>query len=127
LVENLIEWSERHVVKLLFMEKSDSVLYLKSPLMAMPGKLTLIDQTLELEAHKQGVGGLGILGALFKRKVESQNHGFKWSVREIVEITQGKHGVQKNVLELRNSNGEQFRILVKNFEEWKSVLMQSGN
>ena len=107
------------------MEKTENVLYLKSTLMAMPGKLTLSDQTLELEAHKQGVGGLGLLGTLLKRKVESANHGFKWSLSDITEITQGKNGVQKNILEVRNSNGEQFRIQVKNFEGWKSSIEQS--
>ena len=104
------------------MEKTEFVTYLKSSMMAMPGQLTLKDQTLELEAHKQGVGGLGFLGAILKRKVESTNHGFKWAVSDITEITQGKHGVQKNVLEVRNSSGEHYRILVKNFDEWKTLL-----
>lgn len=107
------------------MEKTESVLYLKSALMAMPGKLTLSNQTLELEAHKQGAGGMGLLGSLLKRKVEAENHGFKWPVSEITEITQGKHGVQKNILEVRNAKNEQFRIQVKDFEEWKLALEQS--
>ena len=106
------------------MEKTENVTYLKSSVMAMPGKLSLSGQILELEAHKQGVGGMGILGALLKRKVESTNHGFKWPVSEISEITRGKHGVQKNVLEVRNSKGEQFRMIVQDFEEWKSLLEQ---
>lgn len=104
------------------MDKTENVTYLKSSVMAMPGKLSLKNDTLELEAHKQGVGGMGLLGSLLKRKVESVNHGFKWPVSEITEITQGKHGVQKNVLEVSNSKGEKFRMIVGDFEAWKSLL-----
>ncbi len=107
------------------MEKTENVMYLKSSMMGMPGKLTLTNGILELEAHKQGVAGLGILGAILKRKVEAPNHGFKWELKDIAEITQGKHGVQKNVLEVKNAQGEQFRILVKNFEEWKTLIEES--
>lgn len=107
------------------MEKKESVLYLKSAVMAMPGKLSLNGKTLELDAHKQGVGGLGLLGALLKRKVESTNHGFSWPVEDISSITQGKHGVQKNVLEVNHQDGRQFRIQVSNFEEWKNAIESS--
>jgi hypothetical protein len=104
------------------MERTESVLYLKSAVMAMPGKLSLNGKTLELEAHKQGVGGLGLLGAILKRKVESTNHGFSWSVEDITTITQGKHGAQKNILEVNHKDGQQFRIQVSNFEEWKNAI-----
>jgi hypothetical protein len=107
------------------MEKTENVMYLKSSIMGMPGILKISNGTLELEAHKQGVGGLGILGAILRRKVEAPNHGFKWEISDITEITQGKHGVQKNVLEVKNGKGEQFRILVKNFEEWKTLIEES--
>ncbi|TXI83129.1 MAG: hypothetical protein E6Q38_04110 [Crocinitomicaceae bacterium] len=104
------------------MEKTESVLYLKSAMMAMPGKLNLNGKTLTLEAHKQGVGGFGILGSLLKRKVESTNHGFSWTVEDIATITQGKHGAQKNILEVTHQDGQQFRIQVSNFEEWKNAI-----
>lgn len=104
------------------MEKSENVLYLKSSLMAMPGQLSINGNNLELTAHKQGVGGLGLLGAIFKQKVESVNYGFKCLVDDVVEINQGKHGLQKNILELKLKNSDQFRIQVKNFEEWKTLI-----
>jgi hypothetical protein len=107
------------------MEKTEPILYLKSAMMAMPGKLTLTGKTLELDAHKQGVGGFGLLGAILKRKVESTNHGFSWPVEEISSITQGKHGAQKNILELNHQDGRQFRIQVSNFEEWKNAIEES--
>lgn len=104
------------------MEKTESILYLKSAVMAMPGQLSLNGKILELDAHKQGVGGFGLLGALLKRKVESTNHGFSWSVEDIASVTQGKHGVQKNILEVNHHDGRQFRIQVSNFEEWKNAI-----
>ena len=104
------------------MEKSEDVLYLKSSIMAMPGKLMINGNNIELIAHKQGVGGLGLLGAIFKQKVESVNCGFKCLINDVEEINQGKHGLQKNILELKLKNGNQFRIQVKNFEEWKKLI-----
>ncbi len=104
------------------MEKSEEILYLKSTLMAMPGKLIINGNELELTAYKQGVGGLGILGALFKQKVESVNHGFKCLIDDVLEINQGKHGLQKNILELKLKDGNQYRIQVKNYEEWKKLI-----
>lgn len=104
------------------MEKKESVLYLKSAMMAMPGRLSLSGKTLELDAHKQGVGGFGLLGAFLKRKVESTNHGFSWPVEEIASINQGKHGAQKNILEVNHQDGRQFRIQVSSFNEWKNAI-----
>ena len=43
-------------------------------------------------------------------------------INDVEEINQGKHGLQKNILELKLKNGNQFRIQVKNFEEWKKLI-----
>ncbi|MFM7667926.1 MAG: hypothetical protein ACKO7D_07030 [Bacteroidota bacterium] len=103
--------------------KETNVLYLKSKIMALPGSLELENEFLILNAHKQTINLGGFLGSFLKKKVEEKNHGFKWNVNEIKSINKGKHGFQNNVLELTNVNDETYRILVKNFDEWNTAIL----
>ena len=102
--------------------KKEKVGYLQSKLNLMQGTLYLTSTKLILEAHKTGVGGLGILGAILKRKVESKIFGFNLNFKEIKSVSQGKHGAQKNVLEITNDLEERYRIIVKNYTDWENEL-----
>ena len=102
--------------------KEEKVGYLKSKLNMMQATLYLTPDRVVLDAHKTGVGGLGLLGALLKKKVEKKSFGFNLAFKDIKGIAQGKHGVQKNVLEVTNQQDETFQILVKNYQEWESEL-----
>ncbi|WP_024772086.1 hypothetical protein [Aquimarina macrocephali] len=105
-------------------QKEEKVGYLKSKLNLMQGTLYLTPNRLVLDAHKTGVSGLGILGALLKRQVEKKSFGFNLEFKDIEKITQGKHGVTKNVLEVTDKQNETYRIIVKNYEEWENELNQ---
>lgn len=103
--------------------KEEKVLHLKTKVMALQGTLYLTSMSLVLDSHKTGVSGMGLLTtALNKQLVEKKNFGFDWKLQDIKKITQGKHGVQKNVLEVTNNNDETFRIIVKNYQEWEGEL-----
>lgn len=102
--------------------KEERIGYLKTKLMFMQGVLTLTETHLKLEAHKTGVSGLGILGAIIKNKVESKIFGFNTPLLEIKSVTQGKHGVNKNVLVIKLNNEEEYRIIVKDYTEWSLLL-----
>jgi hypothetical protein len=102
--------------------KREEIGYLKSKMNLMEGVLRLTPTRLILEAHKMGVGGFGILGSIMKRKVEQKVFGFDIALSEIKEITRGKHGVQKNVLEITVATDEMYRILVKDYADWESAL-----
>ena len=102
--------------------REEKVGYLKSKMNLMQGTLYLTPNRLVLRAHKTGVGGLGVLGALLKRQVEKKIFGFNLEFKDLKKITQGKHGVQKNVLEITDKQDETFRIIVKNYDEWESDL-----
>ena len=102
--------------------KEEQVGYLQSKLNLMQGTLYLTPQRLILDAHKTGVSGLGILGAILKRKVEKKSFGFNLDLKDVKKITQGKHGAQKNVLEITNSLDETFRIVVKDYADWENNL-----
>ncbi len=101
-----------------------NVLFLKSKINALPGFLILQADVLKLTAHKQTINLGGLLGAFLKKKVEEKDQGFEWNVNDIVSISKGKHGVQSNVLELKHKNGEEFRILVKNYDVWHSAILE---
>lgn len=104
--------------------KEEKVGYLKSKLNLMQGTLYLTTNRLVLDAHKAGMGGLGILGALLKKQVEKKVFGFNLEFKDIKEIKQGKHGVQKNVLEVTDSQNETYKIIVKNYHDWENELNQ---
>lgn len=103
--------------------KENNVLFLKSKINALPATLQLENGILKLTAHKQTINIGGFLGSFLKKKVEEKNHGFEWSVKDIVSINKGKHGFQNNVLELTNNTGESFRILVKDFDTWNNEIV----
>ncbi|WP_282042936.1 GRAM domain-containing protein [Winogradskyella flava] len=102
--------------------KKEKIGYLKSKLNLLNGTLYLTPNRLILNAHKTGVSGLGILGIFLKRQVEKKNFGFNLEFSKIKEISQGKHGSQKNVLEVTTRQNEIFRIIVKRYEDWESDL-----
>lgn len=102
--------------------KEEKVGYLKSKVMLMQGTLTLTETHLKLEAHKTGVSGFGVLGSLLKRKVESETFGFNVPLSDITSVTQGKHGVNKNVLEIELIDQIEYRILVDDYSKWSLLL-----
>ncbi|MBC2845426.1 GRAM domain-containing protein [Winogradskyella flava] len=104
--------------------KKEKIGYLKSKLNLLRGTLYLTPNRLILNAHKTGVSGFGILGIFLKRQVEKKNFGFNLEFNDIRKISQGKHGVQKNILEITTKQNEIFRIIVKKYEDWESDLIK---
>lgn len=104
--------------------KEEKIGYLKSKLNLMQGTLYLTTNRLVLDAHKAGVGGFGILGSLLKKNVEKKSFGFNLEFKDIKNVAQGKHGVQKNILEITDNQNETFRIMVKDYQEWENELNQ---
>ncbi len=104
--------------------KKESVGYLKSKINLQQGSLIMTPDKIKLEAHKTGVGGGGLFGALLKSKVEKSNNIFELGYKDIQSVAQGKHGVSKNVLEITDKQNVTHRMIVKNFEEWETALKQ---
>lgn len=102
--------------------KQEKVGYLKSSLNLQQGTLMMTPQKITLEAHKTGVGGFGILGAILKSKVEKVKTIFDLNYADIHTVAQGKHGVEKNVLEITDKQNVTHRIIVKNYQEWESAI-----
>lgn len=102
--------------------KEERIGYLKSKMMMMQGVLQLSEGRIKLEAHKTGVAGFGIIGSIIKRKVESEIFGFNVPLSDITSVTQGKHGVNKNVLVIQLIDKIEYRILVKDYTEWALLL-----
>jgi hypothetical protein len=105
-------------------QKEEAIGYLKSALNLQHGKFTLTPKRLHLEAHKTTVGGGGLLGAFLKKKVEAEQEIFNLEFSNIGSIAQGKHGVEKNVLEITDKQNNKHRIIVKNYTEWETLIKQ---
>ena len=107
--------------------KKEKIGYLQSKFNLMQGTLYLTPTKLILDAHKTGVSGLGILGAILKRKVEKKKFGFSLHFKEIKSVSQGKHGLQKNVLEITDEFQERYNIIVKDYADWENEIKQKLN
>jgi hypothetical protein len=102
--------------------KEEAIGYLKSALNMQQGNLVLTNKRLILDAHKTTVAVGGILGALLKKKVEEDKAIFDLEHSNIQRFVQGKHGVQKNVLEITDKQNNTYRIIVKDYPEWEGAL-----
>lgn len=102
--------------------KEERVGYLKSKWMLMQGVLQLTETRIKLEAHKTGVSGFGVLGAIMKRKVESKVFGFNVPRTDITAVKQGKHGLNTNVLVLVLIDQVEYRLLVDDYAAWSLLL-----
>lgn len=103
-------------------EKQEAVGYLKSKINLQQGCLFLTPSRVVLRAGKSTVGGLGLLGVLLSRWVGKKVTVFDLPWAQVASIQQGKHGFQKNVLEICDHAGATFRVLVKDYEEWDGLL-----
>ncbi|MHB1314791.1 MAG: hypothetical protein ACYCX2_04805 [Christensenellales bacterium] len=85
------------------------------------GTFTLTDRRLELEGKSSAVSFLfGLLGSIFApRKIQA-------SIRldRINSIARGKHGLNKNVLEITANGAENYRFIVPGYEyeEWEKAI-----
>jgi len=102
--------------------KEESVGYLKSALNLQQGKLVLTPKRIVLDAHKTTVNTGGLLGAFLKTKVEQDKTIFNLEHSNIQSVVQGKHGVNKNVLEIKDKQNNTYRIMVKDYPEWEAAI-----
>lgn len=103
--------------------KEEKVGYLKTKINLMQGTLYLTHKRVVLDAHKTGVGGMGLLGAFLKKKVEEKSFGFNLEFNQLGKIEQGTHG-RNPVLEITDNNNNTYRIMVKDFSEWENAINQ---
>ena len=98
--------------------KEEAVGYLKSALNLQQGNLVLTNKRMVLDAHKTQAPGF----TLFRKKVEQDKDIFDLEHSNIQLVAQGKHGVNKNVLEITDKNNNSYKIIVKDYPEWQGLL-----
>ena len=96
--------------------------YLKSRMNLLEGDLYLTSDKLILKSHTPEDKGMGRFGFLFKKKVEEKDHGIILSFDDILKISRGKHGMEKNVLEIKTNDNQEYRIIVKDYNEWEKEI-----
>lgn len=102
--------------------KKEEVGYLKSALNLMPGTLILAPGRIYLDAQVARASGFGLLGALLRSRKVKIHRIFDLEIAGIKGVSQGKHGVQKNVLVITDAQNKNYRIIVKNYAEWENLL-----
>ena len=102
--------------------KKEEVGYLKSALNLMPGTLILTPGRIYLDAQVARASGFGLLGALLRSRKVKIHRIFDLELTGIKAVSQGKHGIQKNVLEIMDTQNKTYRIIVKNYAEWENLL-----
>jgi hypothetical protein len=103
--------------------KEEMVGYLPKSYRLVEGKLILYSTHIAFESFQYG-GGLSLLKAIFNRDTEKDDPSFTLQFSDIKAITQGKHGLQKNVLEIYNQDGKVYRLVVRSYVEWEYLMNQ---
>ena len=104
--------------------KNEHVMYLKTKMNGMNGNLYLTPTRVALVA-KSFYQPKGFLEKFIAKKMNKEGKEemvFNLPISEIKEIKQGKHGINKNVLEITDPSGSVFRLTVKKFAEWEELL-----
>ena len=108
--------------------REDDLLYLPSKLAGYDATLIMTPTHLHLESDDSGVfrRGLIVMLAMYlpviKKKLQITKVIFDLPFSEIQSISCGKQGFSSNVLEVTDRNGSTYRIVVKNYAVWETLL-----
>ena len=105
-------------------KREDDVLYLKSKFAGYDATLLATATGLHLETENSGALRRGIYQFLpflkDKLQIVEVVVDLRWS--DIKSIAQGKQGFSSNVLEISARDGQTYRLIVKSYADWESVI-----
>jgi hypothetical protein len=104
--------------------KEEDIGYIKNWFMLLQGKLVLTPTHLKCTAHFSAAPGMRGGLPFIKRWIEKPRYGFDLEFKDIAELTQGRMGVQKNVIKIMDSKGKKHRVLVKDYGEWEAAIKE---
>ncbi len=106
--------------------KEEKIGFLKSKLQMHPGVLFLTNKRIVCETTKPTVTLGGIAGLIISLLVKNKPKTiFDIENKTIQSVTQGKHGLAKNILEISDMNNNTYKILVKSYPEWEELLKKA--
>ena len=100
--------------------KLETVTYLKSRVDLHEATLIMTPEKILLRANKAN----SLLNSFFRKEKEKAITVFELNYKKIDRVSQGRHGVQKNLLEITDKQNYTHRILVKNYHEWENAIKQ---
>jgi hypothetical protein len=107
-------------------KKEEHVSFLKSKFAAYDATLTMYPMRLSLEAEDSNIFTRGIISFLpfLRNKLQKMKLVFDLDISSIKSIQQGQQGLSKNnnVLEITDKNDTTYRVMVKDYAEWKNVI-----
>lgn len=107
--------------------KEEKVLYLKSPLNGREAELVMTDKGITLKCEDSGILRRGFVLQLRPffpsvNKYLKMVTVFSLPYAAIASAKQGKHGLQKNLLEISDKDGNTYKIVVNKLQEWLDAL-----
>lgn len=103
--------------------KTENVGYLKSAINLQTGVLKLENKQLSLSAKRATLYGFGLIGLLLQKWLAKENEVFNMPLSDINSVEPATHGINKNVIKITDKRGIDYKLIVKNKEEWIALLM----
>ncbi|MBL7912065.1 MAG: hypothetical protein JNJ41_13485 [Bacteroidia bacterium] len=107
--------------------KTEKVGYLKSKINLQQATLTMTATKISLQCNKTAMGGLGLLGALLRKRIEKIDTVFDLDLESIRSVEQGKFGAEKNVMQITFNQNVTYRVIVNNYKEWEDLILHYFN
>ena len=105
--------------------KEEKIGYLKSKFSMRPGTLVLTPKRIVMESQPPTFYSGGLLGILIQKMLQKKSVTADIPLSNIQTLTQGKHGLAKNILEITDKQNNQYRILVKNYGDWENAIKKN--
>ena len=97
-----------------------NVMWLKSKFQGFGGRLVVTDRRLVFA--QTGIPSLGLLGLLFNKQGTVRVQVAK---SDLENVEKGQHGRAKNVLSLKNKEGEEYRFVLSTpYSTWEQRINQ---
>lgn len=106
--------------------KKEMVGYLRSNVQVEKATLYLTTRRMLLETQESGKRSLGFIGSWLRKRSGAKDLVFELDFSHIKFLHQGHYGMEKNVMEITDSQSNTYRVIVKNFSEWANLLGQYG-
>lgn len=101
--------------------QTEKVIWLKGKIMGYQATLNLYHHGIEMTTPPTFLRMLGLIGLLFA-SFSKGKEVFSLSFAQIAKMEQGKHGINTNILELTDKEGQTYRIAVKDYSHWDKLL-----
>ncbi len=109
----------------LIKQESMGVIFFKKMYFGIEAEIAMTNTHLYLEADDCGIMRRGVLSFIpfLKKQLQKIVLIFDLPFSEIKSVTQGKYGMNPNILVITSKQELVYRIAVKNYKEWEDLIL----